>query len=473
LAKQVVGISVTECSFDDLKIKEKYRELRKRIDKNVEATKLNKFDLLAIDPILSYDQDIDNETLCRYCNKRKIQSGESCETCNLFITIGERLVKEGFLAISKSGGDFPIFGDYYISFATNAKDFDSAIVIYDIKEGDFRGYAKWEISSYVKHGDDNVTSFDKLAEASCDGDKEQGIKALIGLKGDVDGMGNFIKRSNVTADFVSFNFFSRIVDFFFSVYAPHLMREKYKNLYTVFAGGDDLFVLGAWDEVIDFAKELQEDFRRFSGNSALSFSVGMTLTKPNKPVNFIAHIAEERLERSKALDGKDVIALSFSVGMTLTKPNKPVNFIAHIAEERLKRSKALDGKDAIAMFGECVGWKSYIKVSSELLRALQELETKKSDLISSAFLYRLLGLINMSKNANDINSAKFDIKNALWKSKLRYTFARNIFDRIGDNDEANRSLADRLLCVLDKAIDDNPGETKMVLCEYIYKRRRV
>ncbi|MDR2034013.1 MAG: type III-A CRISPR-associated protein Cas10/Csm1 [Helicobacteraceae bacterium] len=424
-----IGVSVTECSFDDLQ-KEKYRnELRKRIDKNVEATKLNKFDLLATDPILNYDEDIDNETLCHYCNKRKVKSGESCEICDQFITIGERLVEEGFLAISKGGGDFLIFGDYYISFT---KNFDSAIAIYDTNKGDFRGYAKWEISSYVKHERHSVTSFEELANASCNGDEEQGIKALISLKGDVDGMGNFIKNSDVTTDFVSFNFFSRIVDYFFSVYAPYLMREKYKNLYTVFAGGDDLFVLGAWDEVLGFAKELREDFRRFSGNGALSFSVGMTLTKPNKPVNFIARVAEEQLERSKAIDKE---------------------------------------KDAISMFGECVKWESYIKVLTELLPALQELETKKSDLTSSAFLYRLLELIDMSKNAKDINSDKFDIKNLLWKSKLRYTFARN-FDRIDDDDKANQSLANRFLGVLDKAIDNNPSETKMVLCEYIYKRRK-
>jgi CRISPR-associated protein Csm1 len=59
-----------------------------------------------------------------------------------------------------------------------------------------------------------------------------------------------------------------MVDYFFSVYAGELMKEK--NIYTVFAGGDDIFVLGAWDEVIDFAKALREKFMEFSGGRSLN-----------------------------------------------------------------------------------------------------------------------------------------------------------------------------------------------------------
>lgn len=427
-----IGISVAPCSFSDFE-KDKYREFRTHVEHKVEESKFKKFDLLETNPILDYDDGIDNETLCPYCAKRKKKdNAQACETCDKFIQIGEQLTKDGFLAITKNKNDILIFGDYHAAFAQDADDFKDAVVIYDMKGGDFRGYAKWEIASYVKKDKNGaVMDFDKLAELSCS-EEESGIKALIGLKGDVDEMGKFIKTSNVTADFMSFNFFSRMVDYFFSVYTPNLMREKYKNLYTVFAGGDDLFVFGAWNEVIEFSKELREKFMQFADNK-LSFSVGMALGKANKPVNFIARVAEEELERSKAIDKK---------------------------------------KDAIALFGECVKWDEYIKIGNELMPFLKEFEAK----INTAFLYNVLELVEMRKMKKQLegkdkvcNKPKEIDRPALWKSKLNYTFKRNIYNDINDEE---KPLADKLFDKLYEVIENNPKETRMVLSEYIYKRRK-
>ena len=29
--------------------------------------------------------------------------------------------------------------------------------------------------------------------------------------------------------------------------------EEFKDIYTVFAGGDDLFLIGPWNKIVDFA----------------------------------------------------------------------------------------------------------------------------------------------------------------------------------------------------------------------------
>jgi CRISPR-associated protein Csm1 len=426
-----IGISVTPCSFNDFE-KDKYCDFRKRVNDKIEESKFKKFNLLKTDPVLRYDDGIDNDTLCPYCAKRKKKDGESCDICGQFIKIGEKLTQDGFLAIVKGGG-ISIFGGYGVAFEEDASEFKkfNTIAIYDMKNGDFRNYAKWEIASYVRKKENGtVMDFDKLAELSCNNeDNESGIKALIGLKGDVDGMGKFIKSSDATADFMSFNFFSRMVDYFFSVYASHLMQKKYQNLYTVFAGGDDLFLFGAWDQVIEFAKELREKFMQFT-DSKLTFSVGMVLSKANKPVNFIASIAEEELEHAKAID---------------------------------------EEKDAIALFGECVKWDKYIKIRSELISSLQEFEAK-IDLLNTAFLYHILDLVEMRKKLKDEDYNKLEVyKNTLWKSKLNYTFKRNIYNSISDEEKPS---VEELLDKLYKVIENNPKETRMVLSEYIYKRRK-
>ena len=99
-----------------------------------------------------------------------------------------------------------------------------------------------KIKSYIPRKKDKYEplDFSDLANNSCK-DLETGIKSLAILKADVDNMGKFLEKSDVTNSFENFDNFSKTMDNFFSLYIPKMMREKYPNTYTVFAGGDDLF----------------------------------------------------------------------------------------------------------------------------------------------------------------------------------------------------------------------------------------
>jgi CRISPR-associated protein Csm1 len=433
-----MGVSFTECSLADFIVENRYSNsdksdkntLRARIYDSVESVKYQKFDLLHKTPVMKYDEDIDNQTLCPFCNKRKIKidnnNEKRCGICDEFVKIGEHLAKDRYLIISKNSGKIHIFGDYYISFAKEPRvDNKNDIVIFDIgNDEEFRGYAKWELASYVKKNDkDEILTLEDLAKNSCGADKEHGIKAIMALKGDADNMGDFIQNnaSGITSSFAKYNFFSRMIDYFFSVYATTLMEGK--NIYTVFAGGDDIFILGAWDEVIEFAKQLRRKFMEFANGSSLSISMGLVLTKPNKPINFIAHAAEENLKKAKE-----------------------------------------DGKDAIAIFGECVKWVDYEKIADEFKNELEAFD-KNTGLVNTAFIYKLLEFADMSKRVKD------DVKQTIWKSKLNYLFARNIFDRL--NGKEQEAAAFKLLNLINKNLDKYQGEAKMALSEYIYKRREI
>lgn len=410
-----IGISFVEASLADFVVKGRYKnELRTRLEAQIEAAKFRKFDLVNTEAVLEYDEGLDNQNLCELCGKRKKINDEACNVCTGFVKIGEKLAKSKFMKITtdSSHGGIEIFGGYFVQFEEKESVFvskDTDIAIFDIENDElFRGYAKWELKSFVTtKGDSEIVTFEELAERSCGGG-DKGMKAIMSLKGDVDGMGSFIKNSTVTNSFARYNFFARMVDYFFSVYASHKMEGR--NIYTVFAGGDDIFVLGAWDEVIEFAKELREDFMRFAEGSELTISMGLVLTKPNKPINFVAHMAEEALDEAKSVDGKD----------------------------------------AITIFGETIKWVDYLD-DNGLVEELTKLGDEK---LTMALLYRLLELVNMSKNIKD------DIKNSLWKSKLVYSHIRNI-----------GSGHDELLKLLDRMIEKYPSETKAYLSELIYKRR--
>ena len=236
-----------------------------------------------------------------------------------------------------------------------------------------------------------------------------GVEALGVLKADVDSMGKFIKDEGIINSFEKFDSFSRNLDAFFSLYIVDRLKSDYPNIYTVFTGGDDLFLIGAWSEIVAFARDIREEFVTYTNNK-LTLSFGIAIAKPSTPLSYLAEYSEELLEKSKEID---------------------------------------DDKDAITLFGETVKWKSYLCVFKKLDRLFKDFEV-----IKTATLYTLLELCEMSKNI------KKEIRNTLWKSKLNYLFARNI-------DTKYHYILENLNNIIEK----NPKETKMFLSEFIYKRR--
>lgn len=403
-----IGISYVEASANDF-TSGKFQQLRERLAKQIELSKYKKFNLTSQKAVFEIETK-DNAHLCKTCNKRfknDTNSDTACEFCNIFIKLGEKLAKaESIQITSNTKGEVPIYGDYVVEFKSfiNA---DSQIV-YDItNDEEFRGYAKWALKSYVKFSEHEkrVEEFAELALESCGGGSV-GVKALMSLKGDVDNMGKFLKEKKIDS-FAKFNFVSRLIDYFFSVNVSQMMEDK--NLYTVFAGGDDFFIIGAWNEVIEIAKEIRAEFLAFVSGSELSVSMGGVMFKSSKPINYIAHLSEEELDDAKALEGKD----------------------------------------GISFFDESVKWDDYL----DDLGLFEELENAN---VNTAFNYRLLEFIEMSKKVK----YEGDIPSTIWKSKLNYSFNRNM-------DKKHISL----LTTVDEMIEKYPKEAKMKISEFIYKRR--
>jgi CRISPR-associated protein Csm1 len=384
-----INICFVSCIKDDFEESKKYKILREKIANEIEKSKFKKFDLQTQEPILSYDENITNQTLCKVCNIRKVKDEKAkepcCEVCDEFISLGKKLTTFKIDEIIKSNSIGIKFDDFVCDLIIDEK-----------------------IKSYVaKNQKGEILEFEDFSKNS------QGAEAIGILKADVDGMGLFLKKENnsVTDCFDNFDLFSKTLDNFFSLHIPRKMEKDFKNTYTVFAGGDDLFLLGSWDVILKLARFIESEFRRFVKSSELTISFGIAMAKPSKPISYLAHETEHLLENSKELEGKD----------------------------------------AITLFGETVKWSDYKKVFAEFDSAFKPFENKE---INTAFLYRLLEFCEMSKESKTNPMA------TIWKSKLRYSFSRN-----------NDNLGENIYKLLDEKIDNNPKETKMFLSEFIYKRR--
>lgn len=148
---------------------------------------------------------------------------------------------------------------------------------------------------------DQPVAFDDIAETSA------GDKLLAYLKADVDRLGEILGSGFTLSKFTTF---SRMLETFFSGYINFLLNHEYMRLYSVFSGGDDLFLVGPWNEGIDFAIDARIKFHEFcGGNKDLTFSAGITLAKPHDPLSFCTRMAEKQLEASKATKTKNSVTL--------------------------------------------------------------------------------------------------------------------------------------------------------------------
>lgn len=141
--------------------------------------------------------------------------------------------------------------------------------------------------------------------------RRHGREMLAVLKADVDNLGLIFTRGLGSTEEWSLaraSALSRMMDGYFTVRLPWLLDQNFKNIYTVYAGGDDLFLVGPWRDIFDFARELHRDFSAFSlNNEAVTISAGIALFTPRTPISIPAREAEQRLEAAKDA-GKNRIA---------------------------------------------------------------------------------------------------------------------------------------------------------------------
>jgi len=94
-----------------------------------------------------------------------------------------------------------------------------------------------------------------------------------------------------------------------------------ERLYTIYAGGDDLFIVGSWDLMPILADRIREDFARYTGyNPSLHISGGISLEDRKFPLYQAADRAGEAEQKAK--DHERVIVQSGESSATKTKIEK-------------------------------------------------------------------------------------------------------------------------------------------------------
>jgi len=165
-----------------------------------------------------------------------------------------------------------------------------------------RDKAKWEEKDIPEKGD--IRSFTLLAHAAA----TAGVIERVGvLRMDVDGLGQVFSEGVPDLTLPRLSALSGALDLFFSGYLNRLVQDQAENdLYIIYAGGDDLFIVGAWHHLPDLAASIRNEFKAFVGDHpALSLSGGITLEGAKFPLYRAAERAGEAEGQAKGYTRAD------------------------------------------------------------------------------------------------------------------------------------------------------------------------
>ena len=241
------------------------------------------------------------------------------------------------------------------------------------------------------------------------------------LKADVDRLGFIFSKgfAKVSQEYSSLSIsrvvvLSRMLDFFFNTIVKKIAKEK--GLYSVFSGGDDLFLIGAWDRIIEFEWELRDKFKKFTcKNRNFTLSVGVEIVKPNLPVTIMAEVSEEALEKAK----------------------------------ETRNATCIFGKRIV--YGEGVPTLRELveKEVSNLEKVLEKGEREKGN----SFLYKLYYLSRLANGEFDEDVGNVSLERFLWRPRLRYLVWRNF-------KEKERYEVLNILERMIRELSENIGESK-------------
>ena len=122
------------------------------------------------------------------------------------------------------------------------------------------------------------------------------------LRMDVDGLGKvFIKGFSSMRDYQEFS--NKLSEFFEEKLLQIQKSADFKEyLNIIYAGGDDLFAVGRWDKIIDFANEVRKAFCKHIQRNDVTISGGIAVVDAKFPIAKAAAMAGDAEDAAKEYD---------------------------------------------------------------------------------------------------------------------------------------------------------------------------
>lgn len=320
----------TECSGNELinypAEETPYKEMFRRVSSAISAHKLHRYSVSQILRLNSKKSGGERE--CKICGRSDCLKNDLCSWCRCFAELSYKIQNKEVYVVSKSPDEtydfcLPSFeAEAYFSFT------DETAARKRLASGEeiLRVYTKnksctgMRYSTRINVGDYAASnSMEELAGES------NGIKRIAVCRMDVDNLGQSFVRGFEKAEaaeekekyhYVTISrtsAFSRQLSLFFQLYINDILSGSYGNkkalaVSIVYSGGDDVFLVGAWNDVLEAARRIQSALNEFSCGS-LTISGGLGFFDDHFPIRAAAAVAAELEDRAKKQPGKNALSL--------------------------------------------------------------------------------------------------------------------------------------------------------------------
>lgn len=320
----------TACCGNDLvnfpAEKTPYKEMFRRVSRAISAHKIHRYSAEQI--LLLNSRKEGGERECRICGRSDRLKADLCPWCRTFIELSAAIQgKDIYLVCDEEpkDADFALpsrDGMAYFTFTdeksarTHLQNGEAVRRVYTKNKSctEFRYSTKIYVGDYSA---DNL--MDNLAAQST------GIRRIAVCRMDVDNLGQafvagfeipgaenpaeryrYVTISRTSA-------FSRQMSLFFQLYVNELLSGRFGGkqplaVSIVYSGGDDVFLVGAWNDVIEASNRIQEAFSAYTCG-ALTISGGIGIFDDHYPIRVAAGQTAELEDRAKDEPGKNAVSL--------------------------------------------------------------------------------------------------------------------------------------------------------------------
>lgn len=309
----------------------RYRKVYQATSRMISKKKISRYDAQTLLELNRGGQSAQREcTICHSVQElTTFNDQEVCQICAGLYRFSKEIQEQHYIVTKEKG--LPIGPGAFIR-GISQTDLD--------KEDWNRIYVKNSFATdiaratHVFVGDYKYADIDQYAGLSKDSQTGQGIKRLAVVRLDVDDLGAAFMAGFSYQDGGKYNTlarsatFSRSMSLFFKVYINQFAKDK--KISIIYAGGDDVFALGSWQDIIAFTITLRQQFIKWT-NGKLTLSAGIGLFPDKTPVSIMAE-ETGKLEGAAKDNDKDSISL-----FDKTYTFKFYQFIDHIYKEKLEK----------------------------------------------------------------------------------------------------------------------------------------
>lgn len=277
--------------------------------------------------------DSEGIKLCEKCGIRPAKEEDTCEMCALEEKIGEKIVKiENIYRTNTPVSEIYVefkYGSrsYYYNFEFDGpSDNINTLEIISINETDYTNIYKNIVShqnlpvstkvswrfilqgNFIPKENNRVKTLNELACIKENRSSEERSCLYLGiLKGDIDNMGKILRIGfGKNYNFTKYSGFSFYTNIFFTLIINKIASDH--DIYIAYSGGDDIVAIGEIDNILQFSKDFNKNFRKWFINPNITISIGIAMLDTTYPLWKGVIIAEDILKKSKA-SGKNKISV--------------------------------------------------------------------------------------------------------------------------------------------------------------------